>query len=53
MSEPRASNTKMVEYECMVGGHVEKVSTALFLIQRCKSFPLLTTWRFVLPSANS
>ncbi|EPQ31978.1 uncharacterized protein PFL1_00176 [Pseudozyma flocculosa PF-1] len=24
VSEPRLSNTKMVEYECMVGGHVEK-----------------------------
>ncbi|PKI85876.1 hypothetical protein MVES1_000379 [Malassezia vespertilionis] len=24
VSEPRASNTKMVEYECMCGGHVEK-----------------------------
>lgn len=25
VSEPRASNTKMVEYECLCGGHVEKV----------------------------
>lgn len=25
VSEPRASNTKMVEYECMCGGHVEKL----------------------------
>ncbi len=28
VSEPRASNRKMVEYECLVGGHVEKVRTA-------------------------
>ncbi|PWN50028.1 hypothetical protein IE53DRAFT_362696 [Violaceomyces palustris] len=25
LSEPRASNTKMVNYECMCGGHVEKL----------------------------
>lgn len=25
VSEPRASNTKMVSYECLCGGHVEKV----------------------------
>ena len=25
VSEPRASNVKMVEYECLCGGHVEKV----------------------------
>ncbi|KDN41880.1 putative siderophore biosynthesis protein [Tilletiaria anomala UBC 951] len=46
VSEPRASNTKMVEYECMVGGHVEKLidlghkRSALVMIPRERFFQL-------------
>lgn len=44
VSEPRASNTKMVDYECMCGGHVEKLidlshkRAALVLIPRERFF---------------
>lgn len=46
VSEPRASNTKMVEYECMCGGHVEKLidlphkRAALVFIPRERFFQL-------------
>ena len=46
VSEPRASNTKMVEYECLCGGHVEKLidlphkRAALVLFPRERFFQL-------------
>jgi len=46
VSEPRASNTKMVEYECLCGGHVEKLidfphkRAALVFIPRERFFQL-------------
>lgn len=46
VSEPRASNTKMVEYECMCGGHVDRLvdlphkRAALVFVPRERYFQL-------------
>lgn len=50
VSEPRSSNTKMIDYECETGGQIEKVSFSAaveFPVKHCFS------WWLTLPDAST